>query len=477
MMLSALLPDNTTMLRALIAGTKKQANGASSPAAPPVLKTRLPAVGEGLAMLVDPVRFQKLCHEAVGDAFTLSIFGLPLVLVQGPEAIARFSSADDDELDLITAYQKLLGKLLGEELFQTIPRPMLRELSGQSVRKRSAALARDAANFLEAKMRGQQGEIDALRLCSELVLEMTCRFVCGDTLTRERIVEIASLFEVLESDYSVVGLFLPIETPALRRRVQARERLIAVFEEEIQRAVASIDGLEDGYLRTVIDSMLGPDPSRATRAQLRSAAVAIMGVVFGAHTNTANSLALSLLDVLERPALEAELRDERARVLAGDRPIDLGALCQMPALLRAINESMRMKGGGVLWRYTHSPFRIGAYEIPAKSFVGISMSLLHQDPAVYPRPERYEPERYAAMNTDDFQSPPLKDKTYGVWGIGKHVCPGRGLAYTIIASALTVLLGRYAFAVTSAPKRWHPLVTAGIARPIGAFRVRWARRD
>jgi cytochrome P450 len=467
-----LLPAKDTLLRALIAGARP---GPAS-GAPPVLKTRLPAVGEGLAMLIDPVNFQRACHEALGDVFALSIFGVPLVLAQGPEAIARFSAASDDELDLITAYQKLLGKLLGEELFQRIPPAMLRELSGQSVRKRSAALARDAASFLGDKLGSAPAELDAMRLCSELVLEMTCRFVCGDTLSRERIVEIASLFEVLESDYSVVGLFLPIETPALRRRVQARERLIAVFEDEIRRAVRDLDRLEDGYLRTVIDAMLGPEPASAAPAQLRAAAVAIMGVVFGAHTNTANSLALAWLDVLERPALARSLDEERRSVLADGKPLDLSALCAMPALLRAINESMRMKGGGVLWRYTHKSYRIGPYEVPAKSFVGISMSLLHQDQAVYPAPAQYRPERYAAMVTDDFQSPPLKDKTYGVWGVGKHVCPGRGLAYTIIASALTVLLDRYTVRVKSAPRRWHPLVTAGIARPIGQFRVAVAPR-
>lgn len=157
--------------------------------------------------------------------------------------------------------------------------------------------------------------------------------------------------------------------------------------------------------------------------------------------------------------------------------MDLSALCAMPTLLRAINESMRMKGGGVLWRYARSPLRIGRYEIPAKSFVGISMSLLHADRAVYPEPERYAPERYASMPTDDFQSPPLKDKTYGVWGVGKHVCPGRGLAYAIIGSALTTLLRRRSLRVTAAPRRWHPLVTAGIARPIGALRVAWSTED
>jgi hypothetical protein len=71
----------------------------------------------------------------------------------------------------------------------------------------------------------------------------------------------------------------------------------------------------------------------------------------------------------------------------------------------------------------------------------------------------------------------LKDKTYGVWGVGKHVCPGRGLAYAIIGSALTTLLRRRSLRVTAAPRRWHPLVTAGIARPIGAFRVAWSSDD
>jgi hypothetical protein len=153
MKLADVFLNKDTMLRALIAGSRPGA----APDAPPVVKTRIPAVGEGLAMLVDPVGFQRACQEAVGDALTLSIFGLPLVLVRGPEAMARFSTATDDELDLITAYQKLLGRLLGEELFQQIPQPMLRELSGQSVRRRSAALARDAEAFVSERLSGPGG--------------------------------------------------------------------------------------------------------------------------------------------------------------------------------------------------------------------------------------------------------------------------------------------------------------------------------
>jgi cytochrome P450 len=455
-----------TVVRSLI-GSARPSNGNGG--APPRLRSRLPLVGEGLALLVDPVTFQRLGHQTLGDVFTVSLFGQPLTFVTGAEAVARVASADNQELDLVGAYKKLVGRLVGEDLFADVPSTVLKELSGASVRRRSGPLAAFAERFLAERI-GKGGEIDALRLCSDVVMHMACRFVCGDAIGVERCDELTSLFDVLESDYSVLGLFLPVETPSMRRRVRARERIVAIFEEEVRRAAAR-DDLEEGYMRTVLETLLAPDPRSATPEQYRSAALAIMGAVFGAHTNTAMSLAVSLCDLLQHPEVLASVRDEQQRVL-GAGAVDLGILCQMPMLLSAINESMRLRGGGGLWRLTHRPVELGGHLLPAGSLVSVSMSLLNRDPDIYSDPERYAPARYRDMKTDDFQSPSIKERRFGTFGIGRHVCPGRGLAYVIVASALTSLLRGFSVEPVRTPWRWLELITAGIARPVGRFRVR-----
>lgn len=101
----------------------------------------------------------------------------------------------------------------------------------------------------------------------------------------------------------------------MRRRIQARQQILAIFEEEVRRRLAATDADSD-YMRTIIDGQVGARVSECSAEKLRLAALSVMGIIFGAHTNTAMALAASLLDLLQHPQhLEAVLT-EQAAVLA-----------------------------------------------------------------------------------------------------------------------------------------------------------------
>jgi len=428
----------------------------------------IPLLGAPTALLVDSIEFQRRGHAALGEVFTTKLFGLDLVFVGGPEAIARFGGAGD-ELDVIGAYKRLLGKLLGEELFMEIGSEALRALSGASVRRQSAGLAELAAELVQKRV-GDGGEIDVLALANGIVMHMACRFVCGDRIERSKCDELAELFHLLESDFSVAGMFLPIGTPSLKRRRAARDRILAVFEAEVRRAAAEGTGAPDDYMQAVLDQSIA-DRNAPTDPEIRAAGLAVMGAVFGAHTNTAMSLAASLADLLAHPDVLARIEAEQAEVL-GSAPLDLSTLCRMPLLLRAINESMRLHGNGGLWRLTTRDIEIAGHTIAKGSLVGTSMGLVNLDGDVYRDATRYDPDRYAQMQVDELQSPPVKDRRFGAFGIGRHLCPGRRLAYTMVGTALVVLVRDYRLDVVARPRGWFTLMTAGIARPLGKFVVR-----
>ncbi|CAN94286.1 hypothetical protein predicted by Glimmer/Critica [Sorangium cellulosum So ce56] len=44
------------------------------------------------------------------------------------------------------------------------------------------------------------------------------------------------------------------------------------------------------------------------------------------------------------------------------------------------------------------------------------------------------------MKTDAFQSPAVKERRSGAFGLGHHLCPGRTPAYTRLGIPFTVLL-------------------------------------
>lgn len=144
-----------------------------------------------------------------------------------------------------------------------------------------------------------------------------------------------------------------------------------------------------------------------------------------------------------------------------------------------MNESMRLRGNGGVWRKTLREVELGGYLLPTGSLVGTAMGLFNHAPELYPHPERYDPERYLTMKTDDFQSPSVsaRECQFGVFGAGRHLCPGRGLAYLLVGSALTLMLREFRFALVKKPWLWFELLTAGIPRPVGPLRVQVAARS
>lgn len=437
---------------------------------PPRLRGRVPLLGAPAALFVDAIEFQRAGHAALGEVFSTSMFGLPLTFVGGPEAVARLAAAGDDELDLIGAYRKMLGRLIGEDIFIELGQDVLRALSGSAVRRSSGPMAQLATDFVRARI-GDGGEIDMLDLTNALVMHMACRYVCGDVLDPGSCDELAQLFHLLESDFSVAGMLLPIETRSMKRRKAARARILEIFEGEVRRAVAGAQVDPEGYMAAVLEHALPTDRAAASPEEIRAAALMIMGAVFGAHTNTAISVAVTLCDLLDHPAVLEAVLAEQAEVLA-DAPLDLATLCRSPQLLRAMNESMRLHGNGGLWRLTRRPIEIGGHTIAAGTLVGTSMGLVNLDANTYATPAAYDPDRYTSMRVDELQSPPVKDRTFGAFGLGRHLCPGRRLAYTMVGVAVGVLIRDFEFAVVRRPRAWLTLMTAGMARPVGRFVVR-----
>jgi cytochrome P450 len=438
--------------------------------APPRRRALLPVVGSGLDLMRSPTQFQRRSHAALGPVFTATVFGFELTFVDRGELLSRVLGASSEEYNLVAAYRQMFARLLGAELFLDAPPEAMRGLGPGPLRRHTPALGEFLADLIAARLRA--GDVDLLALSNTLAFHASCWYVCGAAIPEQRRDELAHLFHVMESDFSVLGSFSPIETPSWRRRVAARARALDIFRDEVRARLAR-PGDESDYMQSLLDVYAPQSGGPASEAQIERAALGIMGLVFGAHTNTSIAIAATLLDIIERPALLAAIREEQARVLS-DRPLDFEALTRLPALFRAINETLRLRSNGGVWRKLLRPTELGGYRLPAGALVGSMMGLLNADDRVYACPERFDPERYAAMQTDQFQCPSVSAQRplFGAFGAGRHVCPGRPLAYVILGLATSLLLRGRNFAVRRRPAVWFDLMTAGLARPIGKLIVR-----
>ena len=89
----------------------------------------------------------------------------------------------------------------------------------------------------------------------------------------------------------------------------------------------------------------------------------------GAHTNTAMSLASTLLDLIEHPDDLARVQEEIA-ALPRDAPLDLQTLRTLVHLHRSITETLRLRSNGGIWRMVMSDMTLGGHRLASGSVIG-----------------------------------------------------------------------------------------------------------
>jgi cytochrome P450 len=208
----------------------------------------------------------------------------------------------------------------------------------------------------------------------------------------------------------------------------------------------------------------------------RRLAVRMMAIVFAAHTNTAMTIASTFLELVNHPRHLAKVRAEVGAI--GGALVGPAELARLPHLHRCITETLRIRSVGSVWRHAERSFRLGGHLIPKGSFVGTSLGLVNLDPRRYPDPERFDPDRLLDLDVDRYQSPSVAGipPEFAGFGGGSHRCPGRSVAYAVVALAVARLASEFDWTVLARPKRWMRLFAPGLARPIGDLRLAWSRR-
>lgn len=426
----------------------------------------------------DPMAFQRRGHAQYGPVFSARVFGHELVFVDpigAPELLEQVVRAPTEELSLIEAYKQLVGRIIKPELFVDTDKQLREGLSVKHINLHVGPTAAATPELIARRLGGERGEIDGLQFCNDAVFQVIAHYLLGPEAAERSGPELARLLHVLESDFSVLGMLLPIETPSARRRTTAFDRLLEIIEDEVRRRLAA-PGEHADFLQFVIDD-LRASGREATPEGFRSLSLRMLGTVFGAHTNTAMTVATCMIDLLEHPHERALVLDE-LDALPRDAALDLGAMRKLVRLHRAINETLRRYGTGGIWRKTMQALELGGHRVREGSLVGTSMGLVNLDPARYPDPLAYRPARYEPMSTDAYQSPPVGSTPlqFGAFGSGRNLCSGRPLAYTMLGLVLVTLLRDYEWTLHAKPRRWFTLMTAGLARPIGPLRLGYRRR-
>lgn len=202
-----------------------------------------------------------------------------------------------------------------------------------------------------------------------------------------------------------------------------------------------------------------------------------------AYDTCLNGITWTLLLLTQHPEIMQSLTAEIEGALDGELP-SMDRIGQLLLLDRVIREGMRLMPPVPLQlRKTLGETTLGDEPVERGERVLVSGHLIGRDPALYPEPDSFRPDRWRSIKPSPFQ--------YPVFGAGGHMCPGITFGLQMVKIALSTILsaGRielardmpvaYRTAVTMQPvgrvevvlrdrgaKLTYPRATGGLARVV-----------
>jgi cytochrome P450 len=398
----------------------------------------LPAAVQTVFYLTRPIEYLTWCQRRYGDTFTVDtlLFG-PEVILTHPDDIKRVFTGDPDVLHAGAANAPL-EPLLG-------PRSVLLLDGPEHIRQRRLVMPpfhgermvaygrvmREAAERMIARF--PEGRPFSLHpLVQRATLEIILRTIFGaedeaevgalrDTLSR--------LLDRITSPATSVSTLPPLRKDVFGFSPWAR------FKREVAGADALIHARiarrrEEAPRDDVLSMLLQARDEHGrpmTDAELRDELVTLL---VAGHETTATMLCWAFDLILSHPEVRARLAAEIAG--AGLEP---AAIARLPYLDAVIKEVLRMRPViPAVGRRLTAPMELRGRRFPEGALLVPTTFLAHHDPATYPEPHTFRPERFLDAKPDPYAWFPF--------GGGARRCLGMAFAlYEMKIVIATVLAG------------------------------------
>ncbi|EEE69109.1 hypothetical protein OsJ_28178 [Oryza sativa Japonica Group] len=147
--------------------------------------------------------------------------------------------------------------------------------------------------------------------------------------------------------------------------------------------------------------------------------------------------------------VQARVHDELDRVVGSDRAVTESDASKLVYLQAVIKEVLRLHPPGPLlsWaRLATSDVHVGGFLIPSGTTAMVNMWAITHDPAVWPDPNEFKPERFVAgPSSDQATEFPImgSDLRLAPFGSGRRSCPGKSLAIATVGFWVATLLHEF----------------------------------
>jgi cytochrome P450 len=382
-----------------------------------------PLIGSTLEALADPKRFFEQRAAKHGLVVRANILGETAVNLLGPEA---------NEFVLFDQ-QRLFSSRLGWERFlvRLFPRGlMMMDFDEHRLNRRALSVAFKAGPMKAyltaldasiaaqvAQWRAKPGPMLIYPAMKQLTLDLAATSFLGTPLGAEMDGVTAAFKDM------VAAITAPIRKPlpgtAMSRGVRGRAHIVAWFTRQVP--IRRDSGGEDLFSELC--------RARTEDGELLSTQAVVDHMSFflmAAHDTLTSSLTGFVWLLGANPAWQVRLRDEIAGLgLSPGEPLPYDRLETLKLTEMAFRETLRMiPPVPALSRRALRDFTFGGYHIPAGASVGVNTLFTHYMPAIWPDPDRFDPERF----TESAQTERHRF-AFVPFGGGAHMCLGLNFAY------------------------------------------------
>jgi retinoid hydroxylase len=408
----------------------------------------LPFIGQTIGILAKQELFYWQQYQQYGNIFKISLpeaigFGKCACLI-GPEA---------NQLVLKDGADKLSSRLGNRSLEPILSKDMVLLQDGAEHRTSRKLILpifhhQAIASYFDTIQTvvtetvaewGKQGTINLETEMRKLTLAIAVRTFLGSEKIEE-IDRVSQWYVTLVN--SLNGMVKWDNSLTFYGRGQAARRKIAEYIRQIIKDRIDLGDLERskdviGFLMSIVDE----DGNKFTETQIINQAI---GFLFAAHETTSSLMSWLMFELGNRPEWRQKLREELKQV-AGNEPLKLQQLRQLPQLSNVLKEGERLYPPvHALSRAVVEDIEFAGYTIPAGWYMVIFPSMTHRMPEIYKEPDSFDPDRFAPPREEDKKYP------YSLIGFGggAHSCIGVEFANLEMKIILSTLLQNYDWTVT-----------------------------
>ncbi|MEQ1500945.1 MAG: cytochrome P450 [Myxococcota bacterium] len=273
-------------------------------------------------------------------------------------------------------------------------------------------------------------EIVALDEMLSISLEVIARAVFGidDAAEVTRHTDaIRAFVRTLRPELLFVPAMLKLPVGPGPRFLRAKEAFDAMLHRTIRERRAGERG--DDVLSMLLDATHA-DGGAVDDDEVRDQLVTLL---FAGHETTQIAMAWMLYHLARHPEARARLE---AEVDGWDGVSD--TLGNLPYLDAVVQETLRMHAiVPDFVRTLVTPMTLGPYTLPAGTHVAMIAAMLHADPALYPDPDAFRPERHLERTFKPYELIPF--------GGGVRRCIGAALATWEMKVVVATLIQRFRF--------------------------------